>query len=373
MNTEFNPDVSLQLEKAAEDEYRNTLDEAEGAEPIPPADIVSYNELRSCADLYRLFETKKLEIQPDFQREVVWKPKDQSRFVDSLVKQLPIPSMCFSLDYKTQRWKVIDGLQRMSSIIAFLSDRPWRLQSLEDIHPLLRGSRNVDLKNGNSDQQRLFTTVQDVSIPITVLRCDYSQPAHMQYLFTIFHRLNSGGVRLNNQEIRNCIYTGSFNTCLKEFDAQDANWIRIKKRIWGSSHRFRSVELLLRALALSENLEKYDGNLARFLNNYMHDRVNLEAHQIEQLQTKLAQMSEQAVHALGAGTTKVSMTFIEATLVGVLSNLNSSLEVSKETLHGNFLRMMRRDNFAEAARYAVASEANVKSRLYVAIEEFKID
>ena len=74
------------------------IDEADGAEPVPPADIVSYNELRSCADLFRLFDTEKLEIQPDFQREVVWKPNDQSRFIDSLVKQLPIPSMCFSLD-----------------------------------------------------------------------------------------------------------------------------------------------------------------------------------------------------------------------------------------------------------------------------------
>jgi hypothetical protein len=275
MNSGVDPIVSWQLEKAAEDEYRNTLDEARGAEPIPPADIVSYNELRSCADLFRLFETKKLEIQPDFQREVVWNHGDQSRFIDSLVKQLPIPSMCFSLDYKTQKWKVIDGLQRMSSIISFLSSQPWRLKSLEDIHPLLRGSRNVDLMSGDAEQQRLFTTVQDVSIPITVLRCDYSQPAHMQYLFTIFHRLNSGGVRLNNQEIRNCIYTGSFNTCLKKFDATDPNWIKMKKRIWGSAGRFRSVELLLRALAFTERLYEYDGNLARFLNRYMHDHANL--------------------------------------------------------------------------------------------------
>lgn len=371
MTAQVNSDVSLQLEKKAEDEYRTTLDEAQDAEPIPPADIVSYNELRSCADLFRLFETGKLEIQPDFQREVVWKQADQSRFIDSLVKQLPIPSMCFSLDYKTQKWNVIDGLQRMSSIISFLSDQPWRLKSLDDIHPLLRGSRNVDLKTGTPDQQMLFTTVQDVSIPITVLRCDYSQPAHMQYLFTIFHRLNSGGVRLNNQEIRNCIYTGSFNTCLKEFDSKDANWIKIKKRIWGSANRFRSVELLLRALALSEKLEEYDGNLARFLNRYMHERVDLDEDQIQQLQTRLAKVSQQAVLALGSGTTKVSMTFIEATLVGLLSNLDSSLEATKEILHGNFLSMMRRDNFAEAARYAVASEANVKSRLAVAIEEFK--
>jgi hypothetical protein len=64
------------------------------------------------------------------------------------------------------------------------------------------------------------------------------------------------------------------------------------------------------------------------------------------------------------------MTFIESTLVGVLSNPD---EVSdKVALPSSFSRMMRGDSFAAAARYAVASEANVKSRLSVAIEEFRL-
>jgi hypothetical protein len=66
------------------------------------------------------------------------------------------------------------------------------------------------------------------------------------------------------------------------------------------------------------------------------------------------------------------MTFIESTLVGVLSNLDEVSDASKVALHSSFLRMMRRENFAAAARYAVASEANVKSRLNVAIEEFRL-
>lgn len=40
---------------------------------FPPPDIVAYNELRSCADLYRMYTKEILEIQPEFQREIVWK------------------------------------------------------------------------------------------------------------------------------------------------------------------------------------------------------------------------------------------------------------------------------------------------------------
>jgi len=364
-------ELNLQLETSAEKENTLSLDEASAAEPVPPSDIVSYNELRSCADLFRLFETGKLEIQPDFQREVVWKPNDQSRFVDSLVKQLPIPSMCFSLDYKTQRWKVIDGLQRMSSIISFLDDKPWRMKSLDDIHPLLRGVRNIDLKNGSEEEQRLFATVQDVSIPITVLRCDYSQPSHMQYLFTIFHRLNSGGVRLNNQEIRNCIYSGAFNDALKNFDKSDENWIRVRRRVWGSHKRFRSVELLLRALAFSDQYEQYDGNLARFLNRYMHERVEMSVNEAEGTISRLKSMSYAAVEALGKDKThKISMTFIEAMLVGILRNLTNSEDKSAEILQGCFAQMLSEPSFAEAAKYAIASEANVKQRMVAAIHVF---
>ena len=86
---------------------------------IPPSDIVAYNELRSCADLHRMKTEGILDIQPEFQREIVWDKPAQTRFIDSLIKQLPIPSMCFSLDFKAQKWQVIDGLQRMSTICEF--------------------------------------------------------------------------------------------------------------------------------------------------------------------------------------------------------------------------------------------------------------
>lgn len=59
---------------------------------LPPSDIVAYNELRSCADLFRMHQQKILEIQPEFQRDIVWKGPDQTRFIDSLIKQLPIPA-----------------------------------------------------------------------------------------------------------------------------------------------------------------------------------------------------------------------------------------------------------------------------------------
>ncbi len=348
-----------------------TFGQEDAEQPIPPADIVAYNELRSCADLFRMHATGKLEIQPDFQREVVWKQDDQSRFIDSLVKQLPIPSMCFSLDYKTQRWKVIDGLQRMSSIIRFLSTNEWRLSDLLDIHPKLRSAKNTDLRHGNDEQKRLFALVEDVSIPVTVLRCDYTQRSHMLYLFTIFHRLNSGGVRLTNQEIRNCIYTGPFNDLLKSFDKTNSDWKSIKKRIWGSMDRFRSIEVLLRVLAFADERETYDGNLARFLNIYMHRHANDDPDTLVKLENDLKIVASIASQVLSQEQQrKVPLLLVEALLVAMYASGNQLAQMNDERLAKAYMTMRAHPSFVESARYAVTSVDNVKVRLKAAVAAF---
>jgi Protein of unknown function DUF262 len=349
--------------------------EGDRDQPIPPQNVVAFNELRSCADLSRMYRNKKLEIQPDFQREVVWAREDQSRFIDSLVKQLPIPSMCFSLDYTTQKWKVIDGLQRMSTITGFLGDHEWKITNAEDIHPLLRDSSNLKLKGGNEHEQKLYSIVEDVTVPITVIRCSYDEPSHMRYLFTIFHRLNSGGIRLNNQEIRNCIYSGSFNDFLKQFDKSDAAWLLVKKRIWGNMNRFRSVEILLRALAFSKKYKEYDGNLAKFLNDFMHSTMKAGDEALADFEQELKFMSagaNEVLATLGAG--KRSLTFVESVLVSLITNRVAieSLEQDSRASHlrASANRLLQTPSNLLGARYALSSATTVKDRLKEGIAAF---
>jgi uncharacterized protein with ParB-like and HNH nuclease domain len=89
-------------EQRLNQEEENTYQEEDYFE-ISPSDIIAYNEQRSCADLVRMSDKKQLIIDPDFQRDIVWSSAQQTRFIDSLIKQLPIPSMCISLDYKTEK------------------------------------------------------------------------------------------------------------------------------------------------------------------------------------------------------------------------------------------------------------------------------
>ena len=132
---------------------------------VPPSDIVAYNELRSCADLFRMHEQGMLEIQPDFQRDIVWKGPEQTRFIDSLIKQLPIPSMCFAMDHKLQRWIVIDGLQRVSTIVKFLKGSDWTLSPLDDIDPAIKGKSAAAIKTSNTSLHQYYTRVETSLFP----------------------------------------------------------------------------------------------------------------------------------------------------------------------------------------------------------------
>lgn len=338
----------------------------------PPPDVVSFNELRSCADLVRLYEEGTLEIQPHFQREVVWKKPDQTRFIDSLVKQLPIPSMCFSLDFKTQKWQVVDGLQRMTAIVSFLGkDLGWRLSNLSDIDPRIANRTAAQLIAAGGEPETLYRRVRNLSLPITVIRCDSSKENHSNYLFTIFHRLNAGGVRLNNQEIRNCIYSGPFNQLLHDLDVI-GEWKSTKDKLPGKGNRFRSVELILRFFALHENSENYSGQMAKFLNDYMHRYRSASVGELDEKRQLFIRAASVLARGLTHdGVSKPSNTLVDAALVGIADNIDELASLSDNELGARMLNLREHPSLSpNALKSDTTATEKVKNRLSAAREIF---
>jgi len=336
------------MNKNIEEQERRTFEEDDSQE-LPPPDVVAYNESRSCADLHRMYNQGILNIQPEFQREIVWKGPAQTRFIDSLVKQLPIPSMCFSLDYKTQRWQVIDGLQRMSSIIRFLSGDPnWILSKLDDIEPELAGTSAKRFLNKDSSLYQYMQRVENLTLPITVLRCDSTKTSHTNYLFTIFHRLNTGAMKLNNQEIRNCIYSGKFNDLLKELNSQ-TNWKKLNRMKNETGYRFTKQELILRLFALYDRYEKYNGRLAKFLNEYMADNRNPSEEELNNKKKLFERTVDLVFYSIydSRGPVKTPISIIEATLVGVARNIDCLSNLSTDAIKEKQKCMLGHVEFSE--------------------------
>jgi len=315
----------------------------------PPPDVFAFSESRSCADLYRMYEQKSLDIQPEFQRDIVWKNSDQTRFIDSLIKQLPIPSLCFSYDPKQQKWLVIDGLQRISTIIRFLKGDDWNLAKVEDVEPDIAGTSAAAIKNDEKLIQ-YYRRVENSTIPITVLRCNYDDKRHLSYLFTIFHRLNSTGLKLNNQEIRNCIYSGSFNRMLQELDSYD-NWRKMNKMKSNNSYRMLKQELILRFFSFNDRLDKYTGNLASFLSDYMADNRFLSKEMIEKSKQLFKETIDIFYNAFFIDDIKIkiSMTVQDAICFAIAKNIEYLKKQNSSVIKNNINKILQADEFTEKA------------------------
>ncbi len=359
---------------------QNDIDELNDSEFVdddynetPPRDVVAYNELRSCADLFRMYEEEILDIQPSFQRDIVWPPQQQTRFVDSLIKQLPIPSMCLALDYKNDRWIVIDGLQRMATIIKFLKGDDWKLSKLKDINKDIAGKSAAAIKNATGKLRSYYSRVQNTSLPINVLRCDFSKSSHMEYLFTIFHRLNAGGVKLNNQEIRNCIYGGTLNDLLSELDRTE-DWRKLNRMTKEeSNYRFVKQEIILRFFAFFDTKDDYKGQIAKFLNDYMFSHRYAE----EEFILRKHQLFMRVVSLLSANVfpegpeTRIPTSVMEATLVGMAHHIERLEQLEAKELKSRYEALRKRDEFnEEAVAEGLSKISKVMQRFQAADEVF---
>jgi hypothetical protein len=134
-----------------------------------------------------------LELAPDFQRGRVWHDAQKSLLVESLLLQIPLPAFYFAED-NSGAFHVVDGLQRLSTLHAFVRGSGFRLKGLEYLKDA-EGSRFSDLA---VQWQRRINNTQLV---INVI--DPTTPADVMY--DIFKRINTGGTPLNGQEIRHCM------------------------------------------------------------------------------------------------------------------------------------------------------------------------
>jgi hypothetical protein len=161
----------------------------------------------SIGELVNLYRDSELDIHPEFQRFFRWSERQKSRLVESLLLGIPIPSI-FVFQRQDGVWDVIDGLQRLSTILEFmgllrgedgLQVPPSTLVATEYL-PALQG-RTWDGDDATAltmDQQRL---IKRASIDIKIVRRESDESAK----FDLFQRLNTGGSQLSDQEVRNCL------------------------------------------------------------------------------------------------------------------------------------------------------------------------
>ncbi len=204
--------------------------------------------------LVRKYKFGELNLNPDFQRNEVWGEKQKSRLIESILIKIPIPS--FYIDARDEsNWIVIDGLQRLSTIIRYINDE-FILKDLE----FLKGLEGKKFSNLDRNFQR---RVEDFKLTLYLIRPNTPE----EIALNIFTRINTLGEPLSQQEIRHAIFNGKSTKLLKEL-AESKEFLETVKPSARMKKRMNDRELILRLLAFKIlNYETYNksNNLAIFL------------------------------------------------------------------------------------------------------------
>ena len=219
---------------------------------------------KSTSDLFRMIVEGELNLQPDYQRRFVWDKKTMSKFIESLLLSIPIPTI-FLAENSDDTFEVIDGQQRLTTIFAFMKSKlvaneieklPNNLQELDIL--ALNGLETLKQFNRKSyydmiDMQRKFN---NVSLPVVIIKKDSTEDIK----YDIFSRINSGSIKLNNQELLNVMYRGKLIESLNNASHEDT-----VDNLFGNrpvlKKRFGYHEILLRAKVIEGFVNNDDWNI----------------------------------------------------------------------------------------------------------------
>jgi len=226
---------------------------------------LSFNEI---LDMYK---EEELIIDPEYQRLFRWSEASQSRFIESLILEMPVPPI-FVIERSEGVYELIDGLQRVSSYLHFRGQHPLRRNSDEtlqflkltdcDIVPELNGYGYEDLPKA------LEIRLKRNFIRVEILRKESDQ----RLRYYMFKRLNTGGEYLSQQEIRNCtikLLDDTFNKFLIECSNNEDFKECIENFPEEKLEQKQDQELVLRFFTFKNHREKYVHDVKDFMTEYM--------------------------------------------------------------------------------------------------------
>lgn len=220
-------------------------------------------------ELVRMANDGELIRSPEYQRKFRWHDANESKLVESIFLGLPVPAIYVAANANGS-WELVDGLQRVSTLIHYVADPIEDVKSLESIDkdsPL----RLHGLEKLSSFNDKLFLdlpTPMRLAFLKRMLRVTaLSDKSDLEVRFDLFERLNTGGVALSPQEVRACVYKGRFRDVIKML-ADDPKFVDLIKLQAKRNNDGTREEQVLKFFAYLERRDNFKGAVKSFLNDY---------------------------------------------------------------------------------------------------------
>ena len=338
--------------------------------------ISSWGADLSFRELIARYDDNEL-VKPELQRHYVWDRVEASRFIDSVLLGLPVPSI-FLAKTKDEKLLIIDGYQRLMTVRDFVKgvfsddNSQFALSNSKKIHDRWRGKTFAQLDE--QDKRKIRNT----TIHAIIFMQQHPSPGDTS-LYQIFERINTSGRSLLPQEIRNCVYQGPLNSLLIELNEQ-SKWrelLNSPKR----DHRMRDLELILRFFALSDGplLKNQDApyniSLKKYLNEYMGEHNT--AADVDKLKRKFVKTIDFVHSAFGSSafhnvspsdSTKllanISSTVFDSIMIGswLLLESEEGTDKSSERYQRTKLSKLADQDFQKILSQETMRSANIRRR-----------
>jgi hypothetical protein len=254
--------------KADPTQQRNQL-----AELRRKVDFDSYDV--TVDELIRRVERKRIEVAPIYQRQFRWDPKRQSKLIESLLLGIPVPPLFMATNLEggqNVQWEVVDGLQRLLTLVNFAGNEAARISAGMQGKALnLIGLEKLTLLEGASWEKLpkdISSALEDRPMKVIVL----NDKSDLQVRFDLFERLNTGGLVLTAQEVRECVYRGEFmdfvGECAQSSPFKDV--LHLPEARWKDG---TPEDFVIRFFAFLDKYEEFDHSVKDFLNDFCAEAV----------------------------------------------------------------------------------------------------
>jgi len=336
--------------------------------------ISSWGADLSFRELISMYDEEEL-IKPELQRKYVWNKIEASRFIESLLMGLPVPSIFLAKSGSQQL--IVDGYQRIMTVYDFVQrgvfsgdNKIFRLSNTERINQRWRNKAFSELSQ--DDQRKIRSTT------IHAIIFEQKRPENDDTsMYQIFERINASGRILTPQEIRNCVYQGPLNALLFEL-----NDFKPWRALYGSNTpdcRMRDIECILRFFVMKSSLVQESQNsrisLKKSLNQFMGINRNATIEEINNYKEEFSTTMSQIFESLGANafrnynkirySKKFNPALFDAVSVAFYEMIKkgNAFDNDMKNLHK---LLFDNPEFVKASREQTTNLANIKARINIA-------
>jgi Protein of unknown function DUF262 len=232
----------------------------------------------SFGEIMNIYQDGEILISPEFQRLFRWTEYQRTRFIESVLLGIPIPPIFVSED-ENGKWELVDGLQRLSTILSFFGILKKSDSELDKKNnwTFTEGDiiNSLEGKNRNDLPLKLQLAIKRAVCRVELLRYN-SENTGLKY--ELFNRLNTGGATATEQEIRNCIFRGvnnQFNNFLKGLSKNEV----LFNLVLPSKNQLEELyleEIALRFISLYfvDDKTELTHNISKFMTRFMEKNVS---------------------------------------------------------------------------------------------------